>query len=598
MPTGSEKPARWQLDSVYPGYDSAEYRSDRDELVKTSSSLLKKLADKSARKKDPGKWLKDVLKRFDAAEGLLGTLQAYIHCNYAVDTTDSRTLAELASLDEDALALHDAEVRFRSELQPLRKKLSGFAKKSKTIDRFRFYLDEQLELADKQMSIAEENVAADLMRPGADAWSRLQDQISSNLTSPWEGEERKTVVELRSLAMDADRSVREKAYRKELDAWKSMEIPLAASLNGVKGFTVILDKRRNYESPLDHAAFQSRITRATLDAQISTMEANLGVFRTYLKEKAKLLGQNKLAFYDLFAPVGATDRRWTFREAQNFIVEQFSTFSWELGDFAEHAFKEGWIDAEPRPGKVGGAFCISLPRAGESRILANYDGSFDSLFTLAHELGHGYHGFVLKELPYLQRSYPMTLAETASIFCEMIVFNRAMASSTDEDRLAVLELFLQSATQVIVDILSRYKFERALFERRERSELSPDELSELMLQAQKDTYGDGLDEELLHPYMWAVKPHYYRTGLSFYNFPYAFGQLFGLALSSKYTEDEHEFPARYKKLLQMTGQATANDVTKEAGFDIEDPAFWQTGIDVIAARVNDFARLVEERTAG
>lgn len=598
MPTGSEKPERWQLDSVYPGYDSEAYRGDRDELVKASSSLLKKLADKSARKKDPGKWLKDVLKRFDAATGLVRTLGAYIHCNYAVDTKDSRTLAELNSLDEDALALREAEVRFRTELRPLRKKLPALAKKSKTIGRFRFYLEEQIELADRQMSIAEENVAADLMRPGADAWSRLQDQISSNLTWPWEGEERKTVVELRSLAMDADRAVREKAYHKELEAWKSMEIPLAASLNGVKGFTVILDKRRNYESPLDHAAFQSRITRRTLDAQIRTMESNLGVFRTYLKEKAKLLGQEKLAFYDLFAPVGSTSRIWGFREARNFIVEQFNTFSWELGDFAEHAFSEKWIDAEPRAGKVGGAFCISLPQAGESRILANFDGSFDSLFTLAHELGHGYHGSVLNDLPYLQRGYPMTLAETASIFCETIVFNRALESSSDDDRLAVLELFLQSATQVIVDILSRFKFESAVFERREHAELSPDELSELMLQAQRDTYGDGLDEELLHRYMWAVKPHYYRSGLSFYNFPYAFGQLFGLALYSKYTEDEHEFPARYKKLLQLTGQATANDVTREAGFDIEDPAFWQSGIDVIAQRVNDFAALVEERTAG
>lgn len=193
MPTGSEKPERWQLDSVYPGYDSEAYRSDRDELVKASSSLLKKLADKSARKKDPGKWLKDVLKRFDAATGLVRTLSAYIHCNYAVDTKDSRTLAELNSLDEDALALREAEVRFRTELRPLRKKLPALAKKSKTIGRFRFYLEEQIELADRQMSIAEENVAADLMRPGADAWSRLQDQISSNLTWPWEGEERKTV---------------------------------------------------------------------------------------------------------------------------------------------------------------------------------------------------------------------------------------------------------------------------------------------------------------------------------------------------------------------------------------------------------------------
>ncbi|MFW5776092.1 MAG: M3 family oligoendopeptidase [Spirochaetota bacterium] len=597
MPSGS-KPPRWQLDSVYPGYDSEEYRSDRDELVKTSSSLLRKLDDRTARKRDPEKWLKFVVKKMDYAAGLSSTLSAYIECRYSVNTTDSRTLAELSSLEEDALALKEAEVRFRNELTAIRKHLPKLRRKSKTIDRFSFYLQEQLELADKQMSVDEENLAADLMRPGADAWGRLHGTLSSTLTWPWEGDERKTVVELRSLAMDPSREVREKAYRKELEAWRSVETPIAAALNGVKGFTVILDKRRHHDSPLDHAALQARISRRTLEAQIGTMERNLGVFRTYLKTKAKLLGEPKLAFFDLFAPVGESNRTWSFKEARNFIVEQFSTFSWELGDFAERAFKEKWIDAEPRAGKVGGAFCAPMPLRGESRILANFDGTFDGLFTLAHELGHGYHGFVLKDLPYIQQDYPMTLAETASIFCETVVFNRAMESSAADDRLAVLELFLQSATQVIVDILSRYKFESAVFERRPKGELSPEEYCNLMREAQLETYGDGLDTQALHAYMWAVKPHYYNASLSFYNFPYAFGQLFGLGLYAKYREDEREFPIRYKQLLQMTGLATANEVTRSAGFDIEDEAFWQSGIDVIAQRVNDFVALVEERNAG
>ncbi|HKJ84633.1 MAG TPA: M3 family oligoendopeptidase [Spirochaetia bacterium] len=596
MPTGSETP-RWNLDSVYAGYDSEEYRADRDELVKTSSSLLKKLDDDSSRKRDTEKWLKSIIKKMNAAYGLYGTLEAYIYCNHSVDTKDSKTLAELSSLEEDVLPLREAEVRFRRAMKSLQKKLPQLAKKSKTIARFRFYLDEQIELANRQMSVEEENLAADLMRPGADAWGRLQGTISSNLSWPWDGDERKTVVELRSLAMDPSRDIREKAFRKELEAWKSMETPIAAALNGVKGFTVILDKRRNYATPLDHAAFQARISRETLDAQISTMESNLGVFRSYLKSKAKLLGVKKCAFYDLFAPAGEATRTWSFQEARDFIVEQFSSFSWELGDFAERAFREKWIDAEPREGKVGGAFCAPMPKAGESRILANFDGSFDGLFTLAHELGHGYHGWVLKDLPYVQQDYPMTLAETASIFCETIVFNRAMEASSADDRLAVLELFLQSATQVIVDILSRYKFEAAVFERREKGDLSSEELCELMLQAQRDTYGDGLDEKLLHPYMWAVKSHYYSAGLSFYNFPYAFGQLFGLGLYATYTRDVHEFPTRYKELLQTTGQTTANEVTKSAGFDIEDGAFWQSGIDVIAERANEFAALVKEQSA-
>ena len=597
MPSGSEAP-RWQLDSVYPGYESEQYQSDRKALRRACSSLLRKIDDSVSRKQSPDRWIRNVVKKMDTAIGLYSTLEAFIYCNYSVNTKDARTVSELSSIEKDGLPLKDAQVRFRNAIRPLRRKLGKLAESSKAIDRFRFFLEEEAELANMQMPVAEENLAADLQRPGADAWGRLQGTISSNLSWPWEGEERKTVVQLRALAMDPDRGVRRKAFEKEIEAWGSMEIPLAAALNGVKGSTVILDERRKYESPLDHAAKQARISRATLDAQISTMERNLGVFRGYLKQKAKLIGEKKLAFYDLFAPVGEATRTWTFAEARDFILRQFSTFSRDLGDFAERAFRERWIDAEPREGKVGGAFCAPVPQAAESRILANFDGSFDSLFTLAHELGHGYHGHVLKDLPFIQQDYPMTLAETASIFCETIVFNRAVAEGSHDDRCTVLELFLQSSTQVIVDILSRYRFEQAVFDRRRTAELSPEEFCELMTQAQRDTYGDGLDGDALHPYMWAVKSHYYSADLSYYNFPYAFGQLFGLGLYATYREDEEGFPAKYRQLLQMTGRASANDVASSVGFNIEDPGFWQGGIDVIAARAAEFASLVEERTTG
>lgn len=595
MPTGSDAP-RWQLDSIYAGYDSSSYLGDRAELLKICSTVLKKLDDKSAKKKDPEKWLKWMLKKLDSAQGVYANLSGYLWCAYAVDTTNAATLAQIHSLEEDGLQLQEAKVRFRADLRSLRKQIARLAHKSKTIDRFSFFLNTELELADRQMTVAEENLAADLMRPGGDAWGRLQDTILSNLSWDWDGKERRTVVELRSMALNPDRSIRKKAFDLELAAWKSMEIPIAAALNGVKGFAVILDSRRRYESPLQHATIEARISELTLRSQIETMEANLPVFRTYLEAKAKLIGVEKLAFYDLFAPVGEIAKTWSFREARDFVIEQFSSFSWELGDFAEQAFREQWIDALPREGKTGGAFCETMPVAGQSRILANFDGSFDSLFTIAHELGHAYHGFVLKELPYLHQDYPMTLAETASIFCETIVFNQAIEKSKQKDRITVLEVFLQGATQVVVDILSRYKFELAVFERRKTGELLPNELCDLMRTAQTESYGDALGE--LHPYMWAAKPHYYSPQLSFYNFPYAFGLLFGLALYATYRDDVHEFPIRYRKLLQMTGQASANAVTSAAGFQIEDPAFWQSGLDVIAGWVSDFAALVEAQTAG
>ncbi len=596
MASGSKAP-KWKLDAVYPGYESDEYRRDRAGLVKVARALVKKLNDTASKKETPEKWLTYVLKKIDSAYALYANLEAYIYCRYATDTRDEKTLAELNSLEEDVLQLKAAEVSLRNELFGLRKKLPKLYKESKTADRFRFYLNEQLQLQARQMSLAEENLAADLSRAGGDAWGRLQETVSSNLSVPWKGEETKTVVELRSLAMHKDRAVRQKAYEKELDAWKSMEIPLAAALNGVKGFAVILDERRHYESSLDHAAFLSRVSPRTLDALIGVMEKNLPVFRKYLKAKAKLLGVKRCAFYDLYAPVGATEKEWSFADARKFIVEQFNSFSKELGDFAESAFNQGWIDARPREGKVGGAFCTFMPLAGESRILANFDGSFDSVSTIAHELGHAYHGFVMKDLPTLQQDYPMTLAETASIFCETIVFNRALESAeSNNERIGVLELSLQGATAVIVDILSRFKFERAVFERRKTGELSPAEFSDLMIRAQLDTYGDGLDKSRLHKYMWAVKGHYYSADLSFYNYPYAFGQLLGLALYANYTAEPLGFPNRYKKLLQLTGRATANEVTREAGFDIESAEFWQSGIDVIAKHVSEFGKLVTSAT--
>ena len=593
MPTGSKVP-RWKLDSIYPGFESEEYRDDRAALTKSSTSLLRKLDDQAAQKQSPAKWLKGVLKKLNAARALFENLMSYVYCRYATSTRDQKTVQELNNLEEAALPLKEAEALLRVRLKGMQKALPGLYKESKSIARHRYYLEEQIFLQNRQMSLAEENLAADLSRPGADAWGRLQETISSNLSVPWEGDEKKTVVQLRSLATSADRAVREKAYEKELGAWKSMEIPLAAALNGVKGFSVILDKRRNYRSSLERAAVLSRISTKTLDALIGVMEKSLPMFRGYLKSKAKLMGVERCAFYDLYAPVGATEKVWSFPEARTFIVEQFNSFSPELGDFANSAFKQGWIDAESREGKVGGAFCTFLPLAKESRVLANFDGSFDTVATLAHELGHAYHGSIMKDLPPLNQEYPMTLAETASIFCETLVFNRALETIGESERMGVLEIFIQGATAVIVDILSRYKFETAVFERRASGELSPEELCELMTRAQLDTYGDGLDRKQLHPYMWAVKSHYYSANLPYYNFPYAFGLLLGLALYSNYTRDQQDFPRRYKQLLELTGSASANDVTREAGFDIEDPAFWRSGIDVVAGRVKEFSLLVQK----
>jgi pepF/M3 family oligoendopeptidase len=321
------------------------------------------------------------------------------------------------------------------------------------------------------------------------------------------------------------------------------------------------------------------------------MQASFPTFRRYLKKKAERFNKKSLPWWDLFAPVGKSDRKFGWNDARDFIIDNFASFSGELADFAEKAFDRNWIDAEPREGKRGGAFCIRIPEVEEARILCNFDGSLDQVSTIAHELGHGYHIECQRGKNYLQYITPMTLAETASIFCETIIMDAALAAASNEEELAILETILIGDTQVIVDITSRYLFEKEVYARRELAELSPDELCEIMTRAQKATYGEGLSEENLHPYMWAWKPHYYGWELSFYNYPYAFGLLFSTGLYAIYKQRGQDFVPQLIDLLASTGVASPADLASRFGIDIQSINFWEDSLEFIHKRVERYMEL-------
>ena len=438
------------------------------------------------------------------------------------------------------------------------------------------------------MSETEESLAQELKAAGGDAWGRLQEAVSSALTM-----DGKSITELRNLAFDKSRSVRKKAYEAELAAWKSMEIPLAYSLNGVKKTAATLDTRRSWKSPLDKALFQSRMSTKTLDAMISVMEESLPEFRKYLNKKAELLGIKKLAFYDLFAPIGEkgfAPKVWSFEEAKDYIIQTFGSFSGDMGLFAKNAFANCWIDSTPHAGKVGGAYCTSFPVAKESRVMCNFSPTFSGVSTIAHELGHAYHFHLLREECAFARAYPMTLAETASIFSETMLYNTTISKAKGFEKKYLTEMFLMEVTQVIVDILCRFYFEKAVFEKQKNGPLSASDLCGMMLDAQKATYGDALDPKQLHPYMWAVKCHYYSSDLGFYNYPYAFGQLFSIGLYTKYLEDKKRFPALYKKVLMATGRTDIKGVAKIAGIDVEKKDFFKESMDFITRMIRSFLR--------
>lgn len=577
----------WNLDEVFEGFNAPAYRSAKDEIA----ALLERLRTALPQMESPSSdsafadWLAGLLADIDRLETLASTVSAYAYALFSTNTKDADIIAELNRVEALLVPRAVVHVLFRNLLARHEARVEKAVKTDSRLLSYAFVLEEALLFQKHQMSPELEDLAADLSRSGADAWSRLQEQITASLSAVWNAEtgERKTFVELRNLAYDPDRAVRRKAWELETALLKSMEIPLAAALNGVKGTVDTLTRRRGWDSALDTSLAQSRITRATLDALISVMEESLPMWRRYLRAKARLLGLGKISFYDLFGPVERPDARLpTFRwdEAKAFIVRQFATFDSAMADFAAHAFDARWIDGRPREGKIGGAYCTHFPLARQPRVFCNFDGSFSALGTIAHELGHAWHYECIKHLPVLLADYPMTLAETASIFSETLVSNAAMAEVEEQARLPLVEMHLQDGCQVIVDILSRFYFERAVFEARKDGELTPERLCALMLEAQERTYGDAMNADERHAYMWAVKGHYYIPGLSFYNFPYAFGQLFGLGLYGLYRQEGASFAPRYREILRSSGSLSAVEVARRAGFEIESPEFWRTAMQV------------------
>ncbi|MBN2048876.1 MAG: M3 family oligoendopeptidase [Spirochaetales bacterium] len=580
---------RWNLDKIYGGFHDPAYNEARESTA-SSIRLFGRASEEGPKEKERAEeWLSRCLDLLNSLAARLENLESYVLCRYTTATTDKEAVREMNRLEELSTPLAAARAAFRESLGNLGKTAEELCS-SPALKDYLFFITEELEFRKHQMETSEEDLAADLARSGANAWGRLQDTLGSTESITWNEKtgEKKTVVQLRALAYDPEREVREKAYRKELEIWKRVEIPLSFALNGVKGHSIVVNRRRGYTATLQRSIKQNRVTEKTLDSLLQVMHESLPVFRNYLKTKAHILAVPRLAFFDLFAPVGESNAVWDFKGTRDFILRQFYSFSKDYGSFGEKAFTEGWIDSEPRQGKVGGAYCTSFSEPWESRILSNFDHSFNSVTTLAHELGHAYHHHCLRGAAFLLRDYPMTLAETASIFSENIVYGRLLADLQGKERLPVLESFLQDSCQVIVDILSRFLFEKAVFEEREKGDLSPEDYCDLMIKAQKETYGDGLDPELLHPYMWAVKSHYYSHALAFYNFPYAFGLLFGLGLYGLYLETGAAFTDRYIAILAGTGKASAVDLAAQAGFNIEEPDFWRRGLEVITRRAEEF----------
>jgi oligoendopeptidase F len=594
---------RWDLSNVFPGLESGEFDTANSRIKDQINDLVHLLTEKVEQlsSDSPDEQLSEVvgeaIDRFNKIYEDTGTLRAYIQSFTATDSHNVTAMKKMSEFQLLAVQVQTLSNRFQAWVGKIAPRLDGIIKTNPTAAAHAFSLVETAEQSKYMMSAAEEALAAELSVSGASAWAKLQITVTSQLTADFEldGKRQKLPMPaLINLHSHPDESVRHRAYETELAAWKTVEEPLAACMNGIKGAVNTLNKHRGRSDALHPAIDKARIDRATLETMLAAMEASFPVFRRYFKAKAKRLGKEKLAWWDFFAPSGKLGARFSFEDSRDFIAANFAPFSPELADFTRQAFEHAWIDAEQREGKRGGAFCMGVPGVKESRILCNFDGTLDSVSTIAHELGHAFHNYCAFQAgkTEIQQDTPMTMAETASIMCETIVMEAALAQAKDPaEQLAIIETRLIGDGQVIMDIYSRYLFEKEVFERREKSDLSSRELCEIMEVSQKRVFGEALDENALHKYMWTWKPHYYYPGLAFYNFPYAFGLLFATGLYAIYQQRGAEFVPDFKHLLASTGEATAADLAARFGIDIRSRKFWEDSLGVIARRIDQYCKL-------
>ena len=588
---------RWNLDKLYTSFESKEYVEDLEKL----DELIKDFTDWSEKNlnlpEDAANKIETYLNKLINLTNVFTKLISFASLTSAVDAKNELALKYLDKLQMKYAETTKSFYQFKRFIASI-EALDEIIESSQFLKEHRFYLNE-IKLSTKYMLSQEEEVLISKMKnTGSKAWAKLQNMVTSTLLVDIEmdGELKKLPLPVvRNMAYSADKTLRKKAYEAELESYKKIEDTSCACLNGIKGEVITLCNLRGYKSPLEETLIKSRMDEKILKAMFTAIEESLPVFHKYFRKKAELLGhKNGLPFYDLFAPVGKINRTFTYEEAREYVVNNFRTFSDKLADFADHAFENQWIDAEPREGKSGGAFCSNLHPIKESRIMANFDGSFSNVITLAHELGHGYHGSCLTEESILNTSYPMPLAETASTFCETIVVNAALEEVGEEEKLSILESSLQDAGQVIVDIYSRFLFEDAVFERRKDHFLSVKELKDLMIEAQKKAYGNGLDHEYLHPYMWVNKSHYYSAERNYYNFPYAFGLLLSKGLYAKYLEDRKSFVKKYDEFLRETGKNNIADVVKIMDIDVYSVDFYRNSFKLIEKDIESFIELADK----
>lgn len=528
--------------------------------------------------------IEEYLQTHNAYKGVYICLYSYAEL---VSNIDGSNTVALTILDE--IAERDSEIA---------ESVASFAKwfgnifhsdeiiaNSAYLMKHEYYLKKLLQNTNYMQNEEIEKAVYKMQSTGSKAWQRLYMELINhtyaNIGSP--DEEKKVLFsELKNMAYDADQAVRKAAYQAEMELCHRMSTTFAACINGISGEAITFSELRGYQNPLEKVLVKSRMDVETLNALLEAIKENLDVFHEYFGMKARLLGHRAgLPYYDIFAPIDHENKKISFLEARDLIISAFSSFDQELSDFAKKVFDSQWIDAEPREGKAGYGMCVDIFSIHESRIMTTFAGNYEDVIVLAHEIGHAYQSSCLGDQTMLNTDYPVPIAETASIFCEIIMNNNLVELLPAEDSIHVAEKRIADSAYYIVEMYARYLFEIRLYERRKHGALSVEQLNELMMEALKEAYGDNIDIASLNPYMWGSKLGYFMSGNEFCNFPYTFGVLFSKGLYSEYLQKKEGFAALYKGFLGISSTNDIVDLSKILNIDVHLVEFWRNALNLI-----------------
>ncbi|WP_026572375.1 M3 family oligoendopeptidase [Bacillus sp. UNC438CL73TsuS30] len=590
----------WDLDVIFKGgSDSPEFTTHIQKTEQLIQLFQKKVNQWAPKNNLEDKiYLHELLVDFESAAKKLRQAGAFVGCLQAQNTEDQKANQLDAKVTSLSAVFQTALAGFDNLLTSISDSLWGQMVKDESLNDLSFVLNERRERAKDKLSKEEEALINALGVDGYHGWGQLYDLVVGKIKIPFtENSEEKllSVGQAFNKFSSPNRENRAEVFKNWEKAWGEQADLLAKTLNHLAGFRLSVYEKRGWEDVLKEPLTISRMEKATLETMWTVITESKELLVQYLNRKAKLLGLEKLSWFDLDAPYGKTESKVSYQEGAEFIQQQFSHFGEKMAAFARKAFEEQWIEGEDRPGKAPGGFCTFFPESNQSRIFMTYSGTPSNVSTLAHELGHGFHTFAMKGVHYLNRNYAMNVAETASTFAEMIVADAAVKNAkNEEEKLVLLDDKIQRTVALLMNIHARFLFETSFYEERKQGPLSSTRLNELMLSAQKEAYCDALDE--YHPLFWASKLHFFITGVPFYNFPYTFGYLFSLGIYAKALAEGKGYEEKYIALLRDTASMTVEDLAeKHLQVDLTQKDFWEQAVKPCLDDIVEFLELTKDK---